>query len=203
MCEVSHLLSVCAHLNGIRNETRCFLFRHGADVFQPHCELHTCTQRQQNTARFLMSQSSTDIAKHHRDGFDSQWKHKITYCISFWKRSNINTTKQDLSNKTYQRLPAKDVAVKTDPVFGEVETALQENVPLKSARVVCQWEDKVKGQKTLFTIHQSLGYNPYRSRQTIPSLRKTSNTVDFPICRYTQQRSRVSLHWHNRTVRYS
>ncbi len=37
----THLLSVCAHLYGIRNQTRGFLFRHGADVFQPNCELHT------------------------------------------------------------------------------------------------------------------------------------------------------------------
>lgn len=49
--EVSYLLSVCAHLDGIRNETRRFFFRHGADVFQPYCELHTRTHRQQNTKR--------------------------------------------------------------------------------------------------------------------------------------------------------
>lgn len=30
----------------------------------------------------------------------------------------------------YQRLPAEDVAVKADPVFREVEAALQENVSL-------------------------------------------------------------------------
>lgn len=46
--EDSHLFSVCAHLDGIRNETCCFLFRHGADVFQTHRKLNTHTEHTVN-----------------------------------------------------------------------------------------------------------------------------------------------------------
>lgn len=40
----------------------------------------------------------------------------------------------------YQCFPAEDVAVKADPVLREVESPLQEDVPLKSAGVV--WSDR-------------------------------------------------------------
>lgn len=41
------------------------------------------------------------------------------------------------ADAAYQRFPAEDVAVKADPVLREVESPLQEDVPLKSAGVVC------------------------------------------------------------------
>lgn len=44
-------------------------------------------------------------------------------------------------SQAYQRFPAEDVAIETDPVLGEVESSLQEDVPLESTGVV--WNVKM------------------------------------------------------------
>lgn len=44
----------------------------------------------------------------------------------------------------YQCFPAEDVTIKTDPVLREVESSLQQDVPLKSTRVV--WNTKMSQQ---------------------------------------------------------
>lgn len=40
---IPYLLIVSAKLDSIRDESGCLLFRHGADVLQPHCQLETGT----------------------------------------------------------------------------------------------------------------------------------------------------------------
>lgn len=60
------------------------------------------------------------------------------------------------SSPAYQRFPAKDVAIETDPVLREVESSLEEDVPLQSTGVVCNTgEDKNTNisEKTLHTLH--------------------------------------------------
>lgn len=49
-------------------------------------------------------------------------------------RANLSTKPSfgAAQGEPHQRLPAEDVAVEADPVLGEVEAALQENVPLES-----------------------------------------------------------------------
>lgn len=50
----------------------------------------------------------------------------------------------------YQCFPAEDVAIKTDPVLGEVESSLQEDVPLKGTWVVCN-RNETKKSKLLWS----------------------------------------------------
>lgn len=45
--------------------------------------------------------------------------------------------------QAYQCFPAEDVAIKTDPVLREVESSLQEDVPLKSTGVVWNRKEKI------------------------------------------------------------
>lgn len=48
---------------------------------------------------------------------------------------------------TYQRFPAEDVAIETDPVLREVESSLQQDVPLESTGVVWRRRRRRKEKK--------------------------------------------------------
>lgn len=67
---------------------------------------------------------------------------------------------RDESNiSTHQRFPAEYVAIETDPVFREVEAALQEDISLQGTGVVCQ--DEVRGQSSKVMdvkMHPPLSY---------------------------------------------
>lgn len=53
------------------------------------------------------------------------------------------------NSSTHQRFPAEYVAIETDPVFGEVEATLQEDISLQGTGVVCQ--DEARGQRLRYT----------------------------------------------------
>lgn len=65
-------------------------------------------------------------------------------CTSAEKRlhTHVNAPRPDLTEtlparqQSYQCFPAEDVAIETDPVLREVESSLQEDVPLESTGVV-------------------------------------------------------------------
>lgn len=60
----------------------------------------------------------------------------------------------------YQCFPSEDVAIETDPVLREVESSLQEDVPLKSTGVVCNTNNS-QNQSSL-SIRYSSGLQPER-----------------------------------------
>lgn len=97
-----YLFSVSANLDGIGNEPCCLLLGHGADVLQANCQL----QQEGKTPQ---------------KGEAGE------------RSSRKSPPKAQLEvGEPHQCLPAEDVAVEADPVLGEVEAALQENVSLES-----------------------------------------------------------------------
>lgn len=64
---------------------------------------------------------------------------------SFKKQKPLDQEAREKCRKQspYQSFPSEDVAIETDPVFGEVEPALKENVFLQGAGVICQQRGRV------------------------------------------------------------
>lgn len=60
-----------------------------------------------------------------------------------------NALCDESNSSTHQRFPAEYVAIETDPVFGEVEATLQEDISLQGTGVVCQ--DEARGQRLRYT----------------------------------------------------
>ena len=50
---------------------------------------------------------------------------------------------------TYHGLPTEDVGIETDPVLGNVEAAMDQNLFLEGAGVVCRREEPVRSQSTI------------------------------------------------------
>lgn len=63
------------------------------------------------------------------------------YTITYTHTHTQYCQKECTEVQQYQRFPAEDVAIETDPVLREVESSLQEDVPLKSTGVVCNMDE--------------------------------------------------------------
>lgn len=60
----------------------------------------------------------------------------ISHTLSYRDANETLTLHSELAAEAYQSFPAEDVAIKADPVLREVQSPLQEDVPLESAGVV-------------------------------------------------------------------